>query len=67
MSTEPTFEVALERVVLAAKLRLRWLETEFRNDRGQWEFDHWKHEHAQLTADLETVEAAAPGLRETVQ
>lgn len=67
MSAEPTFEAALERVVLAARLRLRWLETEFRDDRGRWEFEHWQHEHAQLTADLETVEAAAPRLGEVVQ
>lgn len=67
MSSKPTFETALEHVVLAARLRLRWLETEFRDDRGRWEFDHWQHEHAQLTAALETVEAAAPRLWEMVQ
>lgn len=63
-TTITTIEQAIDRVVFAARLRLRELEVRWRDDRGRWESPLFQAEHEQLAAAIATVEAGYPSAKE---
>jgi hypothetical protein len=64
MTTITTIETAIDRVVFAARLRLRELEVRWRDERGRWDSPQFQAEHERLAADIATVEAAYPSAKE---